>query len=235
MPNSLTAFPFLFMLDFPFSFEPEEDIITVAADTALDVQPPSGEEWVITSVGAEGDGSGSGGFYLRNVAADGRYLLSPFYSIGQGDLDYCSLNNCVVFVDNTTYFTLWNNSASQAGASYSGFKIKRQGEKGEVVSDIVSPAGSSSVDIKPPPGETWYITAISTPGSGSSVSGWARTRKTGYNGIYLVHRNHDIGEGDNTREAAHNLHALITETHYLQIYNAYASTRNGSYSGIRWK
>lgn len=93
-----------------------------AADSTLEITPPSGEEWLITTVLTFGDGVSSGWAGTGLNSSYNRYFLYPGFSLGEGDGTYATTIRAEVFVDNTNLLYIHNHSAGSKYLIYSGIK-----------------------------------------------------------------------------------------------------------------
>jgi len=100
------------------------NIVAVAGDSAVSVQPASGVEWLITTVTTSGDGATAGYADLYDGTNDPSEFLFPGNNIGEGDANGSCIRDGRVFVNNTIYFKIFNHNANTRNVSYSGVQWK---------------------------------------------------------------------------------------------------------------
>lgn len=126
----------------------------IAADAAVDVQPPAGEAWVIYEVGSEEA--------FNNAIPDLDYgvqddtltlsliVMDPNTAEQKGDRPK------EIYITNTNYLTITNRAGAAAFPSWTGERVNVN----NVITGMVTVPNAGTVDIQPPAGETWRITEI---------------------------------------------------------------------------
>ena len=101
------------------------EITTVAADSYLDVQPATGESWILKDIFASGDGTNAGCFRLydgtnaaptQGVSVDDTNLNSYRFRLGS-DLKYD-------YICNSLYLRIFNRSAGARKCGVIALQIK---------------------------------------------------------------------------------------------------------------
>lgn len=234
MPNSAASFGEPYVFEVPYTYAAKFDTIDVAADTALEIQPPSGEEWVFTGMMAYGDGVSNGNAALKKGATISTYIMHPSSGLGEGGVDDSALMDCRLFCDNTVYLYLFNHNAFTMPVSYHAFKCDRVGNVGEVISDVFSVGAGVTASIQPPSGEIWMLTAMTCKGSGADSGYWATREPSVRNNHFLVVSN-GIGRGNLYYSAQHNIRVFGDNTKYFVTRNADGAAANIYYSGVVWQ
>ena len=233
MPNQSTNIGTPYVFEFPFTFVPKYDNITVAGDTAIVIQPPSGEEWVFMGLRCRGDGVNSGKAYLTDGANTASPILHPENGIGDGNLSASSLQNARVFCNNSIYIYIVNDFVAAQSISYDAFECVRSGIAGEVKSDVVAIAADTTADLKPPAGETWLLTAATVEGDGANSGHFGTIIWTHVSNVFLE-IDYSIGGGDVNNSCIHNARIFADNTTHFEIHNHKAAPTYFSYSAIRW-
>lgn len=234
MPNASVFFGTPYVFEVPYTYAAKFDTIDVAADTAISIIPPSGEEWVFTGMTAYGDGGSNGYAALKKGASVSTYIMHPSSGLGEGGVNNSALMDCRLFCDNTVYLYIYNHSASLLPVSYHGFKCERVGNVGEVISDVFSVGAGITATIQPPVGETWMLTAMTCKGSGADSGYWASREPSGRFTQFLV-VTESIGRGNLAYSAQHNIRVFGDNTTYFATRNAAGAAANIYYSGVVWQ
>jgi len=99
------------------------NVISLSGYTGTYIQPPVGEEWIITTLTAIGDGTNSGYAGLTD-GTNNSFILWPEHNIGEGDNTYSSFTNGRVFITSTIYLFTINNGPATNAVAYSGVQTK---------------------------------------------------------------------------------------------------------------
>lgn len=98
------------------------DVVAVLADTEVDVTPPSGEIWLLTTATIEGDGALSGTWSTQDAGFIYSFFLNIVNSIGDGDLTMSCIHNIKIFGDENRYYHVNYERAVDGYFSYSAIR-----------------------------------------------------------------------------------------------------------------
>jgi hypothetical protein len=127
------------------------DLVTIGAGASVDVQPPAGETWKITTLGSS-TWNAAGYPDIALGLTDGVLQASM---IVQATMVRGWTRNMAVIVDNNVYMRLTDISGAGIVAGYSGVRIPQPS-----ISSITDVAGGATLDIIPPANQEWCITDI---------------------------------------------------------------------------
>ena len=182
------------------------DLVTIVAGATIEIQPPAGEVWEISEIGA----SVWTAAYpdINVIVTDGTLVASLILdsTMARGWDKQLSL-----IIDNTVYLAITDTSGGGNVVGYSGRLIPQA-----CISSIQDVAGSATLDIIPTANQEWTISEI-------SAETWAGVAPNGYPDIevaLMVGANLsevlEAGAGVSLRwNTAMALH--IDTTHYLRI------------------
>lgn len=183
------------------------DLQTVGAGATINIQPPAGQTWRLTEVGASvftgaGDINPDVSIGITDGTLVASLILDPTMVRGQDkSLDW--------YINNTDYLIVTDTGAAGLVFGFSAIRVPET-----AISSIQDVAGSGTLDIQPPATQEWCVTEI----SGET---WVGVAPDGYPNItvsMIVGANlSDILEPLPSLRWNSKMELLIDNTHYLRI------------------
>jgi len=142
------------------------DMVTCPNGAAgtVDIQPPAGETWRITEIGAELYNGGNNHPEVSIGITDGTAVDSI---IIQEVADRGQQKALDWIIDEDIYLHVINSAAADVDIAYCGVRVPLVS-----IGSIQDVAGSAVLDIRPPAGEEWVITEIAVEtwaGAGANI------------------------------------------------------------------
>lgn len=130
------------------------DMVTCPTGGAglVDIQPPVGQTWRITEIGAELYNGGQSHPEVIIGITDGALVASVILTEAEDRAQYKALD---WIIDNTIYLRVTNNGAADVDFAYSGVLTEKTS-----IGSVQDVVGSATLDIQPPLGQEWVITEI---------------------------------------------------------------------------
>lgn len=128
------------------------DVQTAPNAASYDFQPPVGETWKITEVGAETMGAANNPD-ITFCLTDGVLFVSQIMEEDNVRKQGALLN---WYIDNTTYLRVTDTSGADNDVAISAIRVPVTS-----IGDVIDLAAPGNLDIQPPAGEQWVITEIS--------------------------------------------------------------------------
>ncbi len=241
MPNSLAIFDFFrrhevllagLGLGSP-ALAPITDTNTVAGTTHLNIRPPAGESWLVTTITTFGSGGASGTAALVTGIGDGRPFLYPDFNIGEGDADHATIRDGRIFIDNTTWLDIYNANAGARRVSHTAIPWNISSGPGSAKVAVILVAATSTLDVRPPAGETWLLTTLTPYGAGAT--GARAYLREGASDAHYLMDTPIIGEGLAQWGAIRDGRIFIDNNTYLRMNNDVGVGVRLSYSGVQWQ
>lgn len=183
------------------------DLLTIAAGLTVDIQPPPGETWRVTEIGAStftvaGDINPDVSVGVTDGTLVASLILDPTMVRGQDKpLD--------LYINSTDYLIVTDTSGAGIVVGFSAVRVQET-----AISSIQDVAGSGTLDIRPPATQEWCITEI-------AAETWVGIAPDGYPQItvsMIVGANlSDILEPLPSVRWNSKMELLIDYTHYLRI------------------
>lgn len=188
------------------------DVQPIASLAALRVQPPPGEDWVVTAIGSD-QWIGALPAGQPNVRVDMMDGTDTAIMMQSTEARYWE-NPLEIYVTNGLWIDIVNTSLVQAEISFSAEVIRDYGAGSSIVRSRLIQAGALGVaNFQPPPGENWKVT-------GFGAANWFGVSP-------LMNPDIDLGMWDgvlnaqisdraNWRGQGHRIEPVVNNTHYLQ-------------------
>lgn len=197
------------------------DVVTLGAGATINLHPPPGEAWAIYEFGSSvlipGVPDISYGI-IDGIHTRANIVIDPAVAIQK------SARQKEIYLTNSNYLQITNNSAGAADVGWSGERVNAN----IVITDMVTVPNGGSVNIQPPDGETWRITEI-----GSELYGVANHPEVSIgitDGILVASM--ILREQDN-RAQEKALDWIIDNALYLRLTNTAAADCDVAYCGVR--
>lgn len=197
------------------------DLQAIGAGASIDIQPPAGETWKITTLGSS-TWNAAGYPDVAVGLTDGVLQASM---IVQATMLRGWNRNQGLIVDNAAYMRVTDISGAGIVFGYSGLRIPQT-----CISSVTDVAGGATLDIIPPANQEWVITDI-------GAETWAGVAPNGYPNILvsmIVGANlSDILEAGAGASLHWNeeMELYIDTTHYLRITEISAGNNEVSVLG----
>jgi len=104
--------------------EPIVGGVAAAADSYVQVKPPTGEIWLIFTVGSQGDGSNHGFVCLSDGSSYDMRIAHAGRNIGEGDAEFSLQCHAKVFVTSDIFLKFKNERPDTALLIYMGVRVK---------------------------------------------------------------------------------------------------------------
>jgi hypothetical protein len=144
------------------------DLVNIAGGATVNIQPPAGEVWRITEIGASVWTAAYPDVNL--IVTDGVLVASLILDSTMARGQEKALN---LYIDNVTYLAVTDTSGGGLVFGYSGVRVPET-----CISSVTDVAGSATLDIIPPANQEWVITEI-------SAETWAGVAPNGYPDILV--------------------------------------------------